>query len=123
MVTVREMPGRRYKTYLLALLMIILASNFFDRVALGVVLESIKADLELSDTQLGFLGGLAFAAFYALMGIPIARWADRGNRVTIIAVTTALWSAMVALCGMKSCAAPSCGSSCHRHCMRRFVPR
>jgi len=99
MVTVCEMPWRRYKTYLLALLMIILASNFFDRVALGVVLESIKADLELSDTQLGFLGGLAFAAFYALMGIPIARWADRGNRVTIIAVTTALWSAMVALCG------------------------
>jgi MFS transporter, Spinster family, sphingosine-1-phosphate transporter len=78
--------------------MAILAFNFVDRLALGIVLEDIKADLELTDTQLGFLTGIAFALFYAVMGIPIARWADRGNRVTIITVTTALWSAMVALC-------------------------
>jgi MFS family permease len=88
-----------YRGYLLALLMIILAFNYVDRIALGVVLEDIKADLALSDTELGFLSGIAFALFYSVMGIPIARWADRGNRVTIIALTTGLWSAAVALCG------------------------
>jgi predicted MFS family arabinose efflux permease len=61
--------------------------------------QDIKVDLALSDTQLGLLTGIAFAAFYSLMGIPIARWADRGNRVTIISLTTALWSITVALCG------------------------
>src|SRR5687768_9007908 len=70
-----------------------------DRMTLGVVLEDIKGDLALSDTQLGLLSGLAFALFYSVMGIPIARWADRGNRVTIISLTAAAWSAMVALCG------------------------
>src|SRR5262249_36640379 len=59
----------------------------------------IKADLHLSDTQLGLLTGIAFALFYSVMGLPIARWADRGNRVTIISLTTALWSIAVALCG------------------------
>jgi MFS family permease len=68
--------------------------------ALGLVLQDIKVDLELSDTQLGLLTGIAFALFYSLMGIPIARWADRGNRVTIITLTTALWSGAVALCGL-----------------------
>ena len=71
-----------------------------DRWALGVALQNIKLDLHLSDTQLGFLSGIAFALFYAVMGIPIARWADRGNRVTIISLTVAVWSVMVALCGM-----------------------
>jgi MFS transporter, Spinster family, sphingosine-1-phosphate transporter len=89
-----------YKNRLLAVLMVILAFNYVDRFALGVVLEDIKLDLQLSDTQLGFLSGIAFALFYAVMGIPIARWADRGNRVTIITLTTALWSAAVALCGV-----------------------
>lgn len=89
-----------YKHYLLTLLLVILAFNNVDRLALGLLLQDIKVDLELSDTQLGFLGGIAFALFYSVMGIPIARWADRGNRVTIITLTTAAWSAAVALCGM-----------------------
>jgi MFS family permease len=89
-----------YKKYLLGLLMVILAFNQLDRYALGIVLQSIKIDLGLTDTQLGFLSGIAFTVFYAVMGVPIARWADRGNRVTIISVTTALWSATVALCGL-----------------------
>lgn len=93
------MPTRSYKQYLLILLMVILAFNFVDRLILGIAMEDIKAELALTDTQLGFLSGLAFTVFYSVMGIPIARWADRGNRVTIIAVTTALWSAAVALCG------------------------
>jgi MFS transporter, Spinster family, sphingosine-1-phosphate transporter len=90
----------RYRGYLLAVLLSIYAFNFVDRFALGLVLNDIKADLHLTDAQLGLLGGIAFALFYSIMGIPIARWADRGNRVTIISVTAALWSVMVALCGM-----------------------
>jgi MFS transporter, Spinster family, sphingosine-1-phosphate transporter len=88
-----------YKKYLLTILLVVLAFNFVDRLALGLVMQDIKSDLNLSDTQLGLLTGFAFAVFYSVMGIPIARWADRGNRITIIALTTALWSVMVALCG------------------------
>jgi predicted MFS family arabinose efflux permease len=88
------------RNYLLALLTVILAFNYVDRFALGVLLQDIKVDLALTDTQLGFLTGLAFAVFYAIMGIPIARWADRGNRVTIISVTVALWSVAVAACAV-----------------------
>src|SRR5688572_20165817 len=93
-------PSMAKRTYLLVLLTVIVVFNYTDRLALGLLLEDIKADLNLSDTQLGFLTGIAFALFYAVMGIPIARWADRGNRVTIITLTTALWSATVALCGV-----------------------
>src|SRR3954452_17110510 len=92
----------RYKNYLLAVLTVIFTFNFSDRFALGLVLDNIKADLALSDTQLGFLGGISFALFYSIMGIPIARWADYGNRVTIIASTCALWSIAVAMCGLAS---------------------
>ena len=94
------MIERTSKNYLLTVLLVILAFNYVDRFALGLLLQDIKVDLDLSDTQLGFLSGIAFALFYSVMGIPIARWADRGNRVTIIAITTALWSAAVALCGL-----------------------
>lgn len=87
-----------YRNYLLVVLMVILAFNYVDRLALGLLLQDIKVDLGLSDTQLGLLSGLAFALFYSVMGIPLARWADRGNRVTIITLTTALWSAAVAIC-------------------------
>lgn len=89
-----------HKGGLLAVLLTILAFNYVDRLALGLLLQNIKVDLSLSDTQLGLLGGLSFALFYSVMGIPIARWADRGNRVTIITLTTAIWSAAVALCGL-----------------------
>jgi MFS family permease len=88
------------RSYLLSVLLVILAFNYVDRLALGIVLQDIKVDLQLSDTQLGLLTGIAFALFYSVMGLPIARWADRGNRVTIITITTALWSAAVALCGV-----------------------
>lgn len=84
---------------MLGVLLVIMAFNFVDRLATGLMLQSIKLDLNLTDTQLGLLTGIAFALFYSLMGIPIARLADRGNRVTIISVTTALWSIAVALCG------------------------
>lgn len=92
--------SRAYKNYLVILLMVILAFNLVDRLALGIVLQDIKVELDLTDTQLGLMSGIAFALFYSVMGIPIARWADRGNRVMIISLTAALWSIMVALCGM-----------------------
>lgn len=88
-----------YRYYLLGLLTIIGAFNYVDRIVISLLLELIKQDLQLSDSQLGFLTGFAFALFYALAGIPIARWADRGNRNTIVTVTTGLWSAMVVICG------------------------
>lgn len=94
------LKSRFYRNYLLLVLLLILAFNYVDRQALGLVLQDIKHDLQLSDTQLGLLTGFAFALFYSFMGIPIARWADRGNRVNIIALTTILWSGIVALSGV-----------------------
>jgi predicted MFS family arabinose efflux permease len=90
------------KNYLLVLLTTIMVFNYVDRLSMGLVLQDIKVDLSLSDTQLGLLTGIAFAFFYAVMGIPIARWADRGNRVTIISLTVAVWSVAVTLCGTAS---------------------
>lgn len=79
-----------YQNYLLTVLLVTLVLNKWDGVALGVALQDIKIELKLSDTQLGFLTGLAFAVFYSVMRVPVARWADRGNRVTIISIATAL---------------------------------
>lgn len=90
---------KRSRNSMLAVLTVILAFNHVDRLALGLMMQDVKQDLMLSDTQLGLLTGIAFALFYSIMGLPIARWVDRGNRVTIISVTTGLWSAAVALCG------------------------
>ena len=89
-----------YKHYMLVLLTIVAAYNYVDRLVLSLVMEDIKAELSLSDTQLGLLTGIAFSLFYAVAAIPIARWADRGNRNTIVSVTTLLWSGMVSLCGL-----------------------
>ena len=88
-----------YKKYLLSVLLVTLAFNNQDRLLFGIALQDIKNDLALSDTQLGLLTGIAFALFYSLVGVPIARWADRGDRVRILAICTALWSLAVALCG------------------------
>ena len=94
------MFSQPYKRYAISLLLVVYTFNFVDRQILALLMEPIKADLQLSDTQLGFLSGIAFAVFYCTLGIPIARWADRGNRVTIISIALALWSAMTALCGL-----------------------
>ena len=69
-----------YRRYALGLLLTVYVSNFVDRQILTILAEAIRRDLGLSDTALGFLGGFAFAFFYTLAGIPIARWADRGVR-------------------------------------------
>ncbi len=88
-----------YRGWFLLLLVLIYASNFVDRIIIAVVGQAMKVDLGLTDLQLGLLGGLAFSLFYAALGLPIARLADRFNRVTLIAVCIAAWSAMTALCG------------------------
>lgn len=92
--------GRRTRNYVLAVLTLVYVFNFIDRQILVILQESIKAEMGLSDTQLGLLSGITFALFYTIMGIPIARWADRANRRNIIAVSLTVWSGMTALCGM-----------------------
>ncbi|MEO8778649.1 MAG: MFS transporter [Rhodanobacter sp.] len=89
----------RYKWWALFLLILTYASNFMDRIVVATVGQAMKLDLDLSDLQLGLLGGMAFAFFYAVLGIPLARLSERFNRVKIIAACTLLWSAMTTLCG------------------------
>lgn len=84
----------------LTLLTVTYFFSYMDRQILAILQELIRADLRLSDTQLGLVAGFAFAIFYATLGIPVARLADRGNRVNIIAIALALWSAMTAVCGL-----------------------
>lgn len=86
---------------MLWILMIVYVLNFLDRQILNILAEPIKGDLGLSDTQLGLLAGPAFAVFYAVLGIPIARYADnpRTNRIWLISACLAVWSAMTAVCG------------------------
>lgn len=97
--TAAEPLSRSYVNYALAMLLIVYTLNFVDRQIVAVLGEDIKAALELDDTQFGLLGGLAFALFYTVLGIPIARFAERGNRVRIISVALAVWSGFTALCG------------------------
>lgn len=85
--------------WFLLLLGAIYMFNFIDRTIIAVVGEAIRHDLRLSDLQLGMLGGLAFSIFYAVLGIPLARLAERYSRVRIIAIVTMLWSVMTALSG------------------------
>ncbi|SNZ01416.1 spinster family MFS transporter [Flagellimonas pacifica] len=87
------------KWYVLVILTTVYAFNFIDRQILVILAEPIKADLGLSDTQLGLLTGLAFAALYVTMGLPIARLADKGNRKNIVAASLTLWSLMTAISG------------------------
>ncbi len=89
-----------YRYYALAVLVIGYVVNFVDRQILAVLLEPIRKDLLFNDFQLGLLGGLAFAVFYATLGIPIAMLADRKSRVKILAAAMAIWSIMTALCGL-----------------------
>ncbi|MEZ5599443.1 MAG: MFS transporter [Pseudomonadales bacterium] len=89
-----------YRNYALGILVLGYVVNFVDRSILAILLEPIKQELELNDTQLGLLGGLAFALFYSTLGIPIAALADRYSRVRILAVSMVVWSAMTAVCGL-----------------------
>nr|WP_321441242.1 MFS transporter [uncultured Hyphomonas sp.] len=90
-------PGR---AWILAVLTLTYTFNHVDRQVLVILLEPIKAELNLRDGDLGMLTGIVFAGFYATLGIPVAMWADRGNRRNIIALALTIWSAMTALSGL-----------------------
>jgi predicted MFS family arabinose efflux permease len=98
-----EKPGifsPAVRNYALSVLVVVYTFNFIDRQILSILLEPIKQDLGLSDSALGMLTGFAFALFYATLGIPIARFADRGNRRNLIALALTIWSGMTALSGL-----------------------
>ena len=90
-------PG--YKWYTLGVLTIVYIFSFIDRQILVILQESIKEDLGLMDWQLGMLSGISFAIFYVVLGIPIARLADKGTRRNIVAIAIATWSLMTAVSG------------------------
>jgi len=90
----------RYSWYVLAILLCVYSANWMDRYVLIILLQPIKHDLKLSDTALGLLSGFAFAAVYSFAGIPIARWADRAVRRTLIAGGLVVWSAMTGMSGL-----------------------
>jgi predicted MFS family arabinose efflux permease len=89
-----------YSWYVLGILFLVYVFNFIDRQILSILIEPIKKELGVSDTAMGFLSGLAFALFYSVAGLPIARWADRGTRRSIIALGLTVWSGMTAACGL-----------------------
>lgn len=88
-----------YRRYALWVLLIIYTLNFLDRQVVNILAEPIKRDLHLADWQLGMMTGLAFAIFYTVLGIPIARMAETKNRPFIIGASVAAWSAFTVLCG------------------------
>ena len=83
----------------LAALLLVYIFNFVDRQILGILAGPIKAELQLTDTQLGLLGGIAFALLYSTLAVPLAVLADRTGRVRVIAISLAVWSGFTALCG------------------------
>jgi MFS family permease len=97
-----EVAGRpsMLRYYTLGLLTVVYALNFLDRTIFNVLIEPIKREFALSDTTMGLLAGFGFVLFYSLLGIPIARVADRFNRRNIVVAAFAFWSAMTLLCGM-----------------------
>lgn len=97
----QEAPKPQSLRLVLGVLLVVYIFNFIDRQIVNILAEPIRRDLGLSDTQIGLMTGIAFAAFYTFLGIPIARYADRPstNRVGLIAGALVIWSGMTALCG------------------------
>lgn len=96
----RTVPLRGMLLWTIASLFLLNTLNYVDRLLFSVAQEAIKVDLELSDFQLGLIGGPAFAILYTLFSFPLARIADRGHRVRLISAALGLWSVMTAFCGM-----------------------
>ena len=90
----------RYRAYVLALLMVVYTFNFIDRQILAILAPYIQKEMGFDDSQMGLLGGPAFAVVYSTLALPIAWLADRMSRVSIIGVSLALWSAFTAVCGL-----------------------
>lgn len=95
-----DLYSKKDRRVLLFVLFLVGTSNYVDRNIISVLLEPIKEEFQISDTMLGLLSGISFAMFYATLGIPVARWADRGDRRFIITLSLAIWSAMTAACGL-----------------------
>ncbi len=92
--------AERQGWYLVFILLIFYIFSFIDRQIISLLVEPIKRDLQVTDTQIGWLQGFAFAIFYTLFGIPIGRLADRMNRKSIIGAGVFIWSIMATLCGL-----------------------
>ena len=94
-----EEVNLKYSWYVLCILTLSFTVSFIDRQVLTLLIDPIKSDLNISDTQVSLLIGFAFSLFYVSMAIPIARQVDKGNRVNIIAIGVFFWSIMTGLCG------------------------
>jgi predicted MFS family arabinose efflux permease len=93
-----DFAAPRTRTLAMVLLFLVSVLNYLDRYMFSVLVPSIKTELGLSDTEIGFINGLAFSIFFAFSGIPIARAADRLSRRKVIAISLAIWSAATAAC-------------------------
>lgn len=96
----QPVTNRTYRNYVLFILVVVYTFNFLDRQIIGILAPYIQAEFNLTDGQLGLLGGIAFAFLYSTLGIPIAWLADRFNRVWIMTGALTVWSGMTALCGV-----------------------
>ncbi len=92
--------SENYVRYAVGILSVVYLVNLTDRQILAILMQPIKEEMLLSDTELGFLGGIAFAIFYSILGLPIARLADKHSRVNILTICLVLWSVMTAFCGL-----------------------
>ncbi|HEY1892838.1 MAG TPA: MFS transporter, partial [Steroidobacteraceae bacterium] len=89
----------RQRWMLILVLFLVMSSGAIDQTVISIVFEPIKQEFHLSDTALGMLTGVAFGIFYAILGVPIGRYADRGDRRLLITVSVAVWSILTATCG------------------------
>ena len=99
-MTKQHNPSKNYRTFVLILLTLVYSFNFIDRQIVGILAPFIQKDLDLTNTQMGMLTGLLFAALYTVVAIPIAWLADRYSRVNILSIALATWSGFTALFGL-----------------------
>jgi MFS family permease len=91
--------GTAYAWYVVVVLYLAYTFSYVDRTILTLMVKPIRASLQVTDTEISLLHGLAFAIFYSCLGVPIARLADRRNRTRLIMGGIAVWSVMTGLCG------------------------